>query len=183
MKSPCRLFGALLLLCLTSLALILPGCGGSSTSSQPLDITAGTWSITVTPSGGGATGTLTAIFKTFPCSNTNIPLGPTWTIPGPLTTASVCVSASTLSGSAPGGDTPQAMIIGVGANPVPANGTTTMPTATSYFALLDTKGNSDAFDLSGTFTASGKSLTGTYTCDVDSANCNGQAGTLSGTMK
>jgi hypothetical protein len=185
MNSYYRSFGGLMLLCVAGFALLGAGCGSGkhkNKSSQPLDITAGTWTLTVTPSGGGnGGGSLTATFTTFPCSDTNISLGPTWTIPGPLD-ATVCFTASSLNITS-GGGTAQGLIIGVGANPVPANGTTSMATNTSYFAMQDKSGSSQAFDLTGTFTASGQSLSGTYTCDTSSeGTCSGESGTLSGTM-
>ncbi len=185
MNTRYRLFGGLLLLCVASLAFFGAGCGSSSKSNQPLDITSGTWSITITPSGGGGSGSLTATFTTFDCTETNIPLGTSiWTIPGPLSAATVCLKSSSLSTSTPDAGTPQGMIIGLGANPVPVNGTTSMVTNTSYFALEDTDSNSDAFDLTGTFTASSKSLSGTYTCDTSSmGTCSGKSGTFNGTMK
>jgi hypothetical protein len=54
-----------------------------------------------------------------------------------------------------------------------------VPTA-SYFAL-DAGGNPFLFYLTGTITASIKSMSGTYNCGMDI--CIGQSGTLSGTMK
>jgi len=182
MNSLCRLFGALVLLCLASLALFLAGCGSSSSkSNQPLNITAGTWTITSTQTGGGGSATITATFTTFPCSNTNIALGPDWTIPGPLTAATVCLTATPVLKS--GGSTPEGLIIGVAANPVPANGTTTMVAGTSFYADRDSSSKPDAYDLTGTITASTKGISGTFTCDAAAPNCSGQTGTFSGTMK
>jgi len=176
-----RFFAALLLLA----AFLLYGCGSSSSSksTQPMDITSGTWTIAITQNNNeGPSWTLTATFKTFPCSNTNITLGPDWTIPGPLT-ATVCMTASSLNTTTSGAPTPQGLIIGLGANPVPANGTTTMPANTSYMAVNGNSG-SEALDLTATFTASSKSVSGTYVCDTSSAGtCGTDSGTFTGTMK
>jgi len=183
MTSRYRFSAAMLLL---GFAFLLYGCGNSSKSTtppsnQPMDITSGTWTIAISPSGGGSNWSMTTTFTTFNCSNTNIALGPSWTIPGPLS-ATVCLSGSNLKSKTSGSPTPQGLIFGVEANPVPANGTTTMAQNTAYFANLDSSNNSDAYDLTGTFTAASKSVSGTYTCDTNSATCSGQTGTFSGTM-
>jgi len=182
MNSAYRLF-AILLLCLVSLALILPGCGSSSssTTSQPMDITSGTWTITATTSSGNSI--MTATFTTFPCSQTSTYIGPTWIYSGAFSTkAGVCLTGGTPT-SKTTGFTPQGLVFGVAANPVPANGTTTMTSGAAYFADLDSDGtDSDLYDLTGTFTASTKGLSGTYTCDPACPTCTGKSGTFSGTM-
>jgi hypothetical protein len=182
-----RLFGILLLLCLAGLALFLVGCGSSSsssstTSSQPMDITSGTWTITVTPASGG-TSSMTATFKTFPCSNTNVYIGPDWYDPSAFsTTAGVCLTAGTPT-SKTSGFTPQGLAFGVGTNPVPANGSTTFTTGAAFFASLNSDGvDSDLYDLTGTFTATSKSVSGSYTCDAACGTCSGDTGTFTGTM-
>jgi hypothetical protein len=75
------------------------------------------------------------------------------------------------------------LVIGVGANPVPANGTTAFTTGAAYFAALDSDGvHSDLYDLTGTFTASSKGVSGSYACDAACSYCTGKSGTFSGTM-
>ncbi|MGO9087177.1 MAG: hypothetical protein ACLQBK_18320 [Candidatus Sulfotelmatobacter sp.] len=183
MNSRYRLLAGLLLLCIASFALFQAGCGSSSkTSNQPLDITAGTWTITITPA-SGASESMTATFTTFNCSNTNVYVGPSWHQPAAFSsTAAVCLSAGTPT-SKTSGFTPQGLVIGVGANPVPANGTTTLTTYAAFFAQLNSDGvDSDLYDLTGTITASTKNVSGTYSCDPACGTCNGKSGTFSGTM-
>jgi hypothetical protein len=75
------------------------------------------------------------------------------------------------------------LVFGVGANPVPANGTTTFTTGAAYFAVLNSDGtDSDLYDLTGTFTASSQSVSGSYSCDAACTTCTGKSGTFSGTM-
>ena len=184
MNSCYRLFGTLLLLCLAGLALFLGGCGSSSksttTTNQPMNITSGTWTLTGTDSSGSFS--MTANFTTFPCSNTNVYIGPTWYMSGTFsTTAAVCLNGGTPT-SKTSGFTPQGLVFGVAANPVPANGTTTFTAGSAFFAALDTNGNSDLYDLTGTFTASSNSVSGTFTCDPACSFCSGDSGTFSGTM-
>jgi len=176
MNSTFRLFGTLLLLCLAGFALFLAGCGSSSktNSSQPMDVTTGTWTLKITPTSGTG-GTITATFKTLSCSETNIPLGPDYTIPS--ISGTVCVQTTSISGMGS-----EAIVLGLGANPVPANSTTTI--TQGYLALQDSNGNYDAFDFTGTFTASSMSVSGTYTPDPGCINgCPEQGGgTFTGTM-
>lgn len=186
MKRSYRLFGTLVLLCLAGLALFQAGCGSSNstkTSSQPMDITSGTWTITVTPAGGGGTSTMTATFTTFACSNTNVYIGPDWYDPNPFSTsAGVCVTGGAPT-SKTSGFTPQGLVFEVGANPVPANGTTTFTSGAAFFASLNSDGvDSDLYDLTGTFTASSKGVSGSYSCDALCTTCTGDSGTFSGTM-
>ena len=185
MNTVYRWLGIVLLVCLVGLALLLVGCGSSSstkTTTQPLDITTGTWTITVTPA-SGATSSMTAAFTTFACSKTNVYIGPSWFDPDAFsTTAAVCITAGTPT-SKTTGFTPQGLVFGVGANPVPANGTTTFTTGAAFFASLNSDGvDSNLYDLTGTFTATSKSVSGTYTCDAACTTCSGDTGTFTGTM-
>jgi len=185
MNSCYRLFGTLLLLCLAGLALFMGGCGSSSkstTSSQAMNITSGTWTITVVPTSGGGNSSMTASFTTFPCSKTDVYVGPTWYLQGTFsTTAAVCLNGGTPA-STTSGFTPQGLVFGVGANPVAANGTTAFTTGAAFFASEDSSGNSDLYDLTGTFTASSNSVSGSYSCDPSCSFCSGDSGTFSGTM-
>jgi hypothetical protein len=69
----------------------------------------------------------------------------------------------------------------VGANPVPANGTTTLNEG--FYADLNSSSNPEYYTLTGTITASTKSISGTFTCGSGSTACTGVSGTYSGTMK
>jgi hypothetical protein len=193
MKSRNASFAALLLLlCLSGLASFLASCGSSSktttttttNTNQPLDMTTGTWTMTSTSTSGSSNNTFTVKFTTFACSETNVFVGPTWgTGSNPFSTSpGVCLNGGTPT-STTSGFTPQGLVIEVGANPVAANGTTTLVSGSAYFAALDANnGDSDLYDLTGTVTASSQSISGSYTCDPSCTDCSGESGTFNGTM-
>lgn len=191
MKSRNASFAALLLLlCLSGVASFLASCGSSSKNSngtstnttQPLDMTAGTWTISATSSSSSNQTSMTVNFTTFSCSETGVYVGPTWEVTDAFsTTAGVCLNGGTPT-SQTSGFTPQGLVIEVAANPVPANGTTTITSGAAYFAMEDNNGNSDLYDVTGTVTASKQSISGSYSCDPNCSYCTGDSGTFTGTM-
>jgi hypothetical protein len=174
MNSRLRLLVGILLLCLASLALVLAGCG-SSKSNQPLDVTAGTW--TFTGQGGGS---FTVTFTTFPCSNTNIPVGKDFTETGPLSNSTVCVTGSPVAVNFDG--TPEGLVLGLSANPVPANGTATVESGNAWFAMENESSTPLLWDVTGTFTANTKSFSGQVACDPSCSACDKSPIPITGTM-
>lgn len=180
MKSLCRLFGAVLLICLAGVALFLAGCGSSSkkTSNQPLEIV-GAWNLTITPTGGGGSGSLQATFASLsPC-----PSG--WGSSCFLACASadVCgvpgTAYGSLSTTTPDAGTPNWLGIGVNSDPVAAGQTTAI--VVGRFDMFGTTDLEEFYDLTGTFNAATKGVSGSYTCDSGSPNPCSTTGTFSGT--
>ena len=159
----------------------LGSCGGGSTGTpstsvgQPLEIS-GNWTVNAV-NVAGASGALVLDLVSSPCV-VNTPAG-TLTVTG----ATVCFIAA----SGEGGEgslsftgsflyTPELILIGVQADPVPANGSETV-----FGFLVEASGPFDAvFDISGTIQASSKSVSGSFVCDQNSENCVGISGTISG---
>jgi len=145
------------------------GGGGSGTdTSMP-----GTWTITGTLGQGGSV-TYQVKLVSSSCSVTT-PVG-TFSVQGP-----VCFTANNNSGqgSITGGSTSaksagQGVLIGVAANPVPADGAFTL-----VFVAGD--GNGDTVDFDGSGTVNNGMLKGTGSCSTTTPLCQGLSGTFSGT--
>jgi hypothetical protein len=180
MNSRLRLLFGILLLCLASLALVLAGCSSSSKSNQPLDVTAGTWTFVGQGSNGGGA-SFTAAFTTFLCSNSSIPVGKDFTETGPLSNSTVCVTSSPVAVNFDG--TPEGLVLGMSANPVPANGTATIESGEAWFAMENESGTPLLWDVTGTFTASTKSFSGQVACDPSCSACDKSPIPITGTIQ
>jgi hypothetical protein len=182
MKTLCRLFGGLLV----GLSFVLAGCGGGSSSSSgsgshALEISGG-WTINV--EGGN---TLTANLVPSPCQVTT-PIG-TFSV---YTDASLTLLATTcfiaddnngqgsISGTGQFFYPPQGVLLGVQADPVPANGSGPIG---GLFVEADSLGDYAIFNANGTAQASSKSISGGFACNPVSPNCAGIAGTFTGTRQ
>ena len=147
--------------------------GSGATTSIP-----GTWAVTGSLGSQGGSGTYQVSFVSSPCSVTT-PVG-TFSVQGP-----VCFIASnnTGQGSISGTGLPstskntgQGVLIGVTANPVPANGTFNL-----VFVAGGASGNFIEFTGSGTV-SSGK-MTGAGSCSASTPMCQGMSAAFSGTLQ
>ncbi len=145
--------------------------GGSGTdTSMP-----GTWTITGTLGQGGSV-TYQVKLVSSPCSVTT-PVG-TFSVQGP-----VCFIANNNSGqgSIVGGSTSaksagQGVLIGVAANPVPADAAFTL-------VFVAGAGNGNMAEFTGSGTVNNGTLTGTGSCSTTTPICQGMSGTFSGTQQ
>jgi hypothetical protein len=156
------------------------GCGGgpSSGGNGPGSGTsmAGTWTATGSLANQGGSHSYQVKLVSSACSVTT-PVG-TFAVQGP-----VCFIANNNSGngSITGGSTTsasagQGVLIGVAADPVPAN---------AKFNLVFVAGYADGTfaEFTGSGTVSDNSLTGTGTCSSTTPVCQGMTGTFTGTLQ
>jgi hypothetical protein len=138
----------------------------------------GAWTVTGNLGSQGGPGTYQVSLVSSPCSVTT-PVG-MFSVQGP-----VCFIASNNSGqgSISGSGLPstskntgQGVLIGVAANPVPANGTFNL-----LFVAGDASGNFVEFTGSGT--VAGGTMTGTGSCSASTPLCQSLSGTFSGTFQ
>jgi hypothetical protein len=159
------------------------GCTSSNTMTTTGTPTAmpGTWAVTgtaqCTSNCGSPTRTYQVILVSSPCSVTT-PVG-TFSVQGP-----VCFIANnnTGDGSISGTGLPstskndgQGVLIGVPANPVPANATANL--------LFVTADGSNFVEFTGSGTVTNGKLTGTGSCSADTPVCQGVSVTLTGTLQ
>jgi len=167
-----RLVGALFLICLASLALFQAGCGSSSNSTStnnPLTME-GTWKVTASESGGSSGFTAGIVSQALQSGNcvVNTPLGIEFEVSG----ATTCFIADPNAGLGSINNVtgtwdypPAGFLMGVGsADPIPANSTAQM---VGYFVETDGT-NVEVIDISGTITASTKTISGSFNCDTNS---------------
>lgn len=162
------------------LALIVfaTGCSSSNNagggSGTPLP---GTWTVTGNLGSQSGSGTYQVSLVSSPCSVTT-PVG-MFSVQGP-----VCFIANNNSGQgsisgtglpSTSKNTGQGVLIGVAANPVPANGTFNL-----LFVTGDASGNFVEFTGSGT--VSNGTMTGTGSCS-STPMCQGLSGTFTGTLQ
>ena len=148
--------------------------GSGPTTSMP-----GTWTVTGNlGSQGGGSSTYQVSLVSSPCSVTT-PVG-MFSVQGP-----VCFTANNNSGqgSISGTGIPtstkstgQGVLLGVAANPVPANGT---------FNLIFVAGDASGVvvEFTGSGTVSNGTMTGTGSCSSSTPVCQGISGTFSGTLQ
>jgi hypothetical protein len=162
------------------LLLFAAGCssarnaGSEATTSMP-----GMWTVTGNLGSQGGPGTYQVSLVSSPCSVTT-PVG-MFSVQGP-----VCFTANNNSGqgsisgsglpSTTSKNTGQGVLIGVAANPVPANGAFNL-----LFVAGDAIGNFVEFTGNG-IVSNGK-MTGTGSCSASTPQCQGMSGTFSGTFQ
>jgi hypothetical protein len=154
------------------------GCSSSKSAGTPPTTIPGTWAVSGNL-GSQAPGPYEyqVTFVSSPCSVTS-PVG-TFSVVGP-----VCFIANNNSGqgSISGkGLLPSAnnngvgVLIGVAANPVPANGA---------FNILGVEGNNSGFvEFTGTGTITNGTMTGTGSCSPNTPACQGVSAAFSGTLQ
>ena len=155
------------------------GCSSTKNSGSGAGTSMlGTWSVTGNLVSQGGPGTYQVSLVSSPCSVTT-PVG-IFSVQGP-----VCFIANnnTGQGSISGTGLPstskntgQGVLIGVAANPVPANGAFNV-----MFVAGDASGSFVEFTGSGT--VSNGTLTGTGSCSSSTPLCQGLSGTFSGTFQ
>jgi hypothetical protein len=156
------------------------GCGGSSSNGGNGPVTgtsmAGTWTATGSLANQGGPHSYQVKLVSSACSVTT-PVG-TFTVQGP-----VCFIANNNSGngSITGGSTTaasagQGVLIGVAADPAPAN---------AKFNLVFVAGYADGTfaEFTGSGTVGDKSLTGTGACSSTTPVCQGMTGSFTGTLQ
>ena len=172
-KRLARLFGGLLLLCFAGLALVLSGCGSGSKSNtnpnQPLTVE-GTWKITASETAGSSGFTANIVAQSVQSGNcvVDTPLGIKFQITGATTCFIADPNAHLGSINAVTGvwDYPPAgFLIGLSsADPVPAHSTAQIG---GFFVETDGFGVK-IIDLTGSISASTKTMSGTFSCDAQS---------------
>jgi hypothetical protein len=156
-----------------ALVVFLVGCGGGNNSAvTPSGATSleGSWTITATNGANAVTLNVTLVSSS--CSVTQS--GITFTVTGPA-----CAVADNPGGQGSISGTgnfiypPQGVLLGASADPVPSG---------SQFNLLfveaDNLGDIAVFSGSGTINSG--SITGTFTCDLQTPVCTGDSGTFNG---
>jgi hypothetical protein len=146
--------------------------GGSETSLQ------GMWTVTGNLGSQSGSKTYQVSLVSSPCSVTT-PVG-MFSVQGPVcfiannNTGQGSISGSGLPSSSK--NTGQGVLIGVAANPVPANGT---------FNLLFVAGfaSGDFVEFTGSGTVSNGTMTGTGSCSSSTPMCQGMSATFSGTFQ
>jgi hypothetical protein len=145
--------------------------GGSPTSIQ------GTWTVTGNLASQGGTRTYQVSLVSSPCTVAT-PAG-TFSVQGPVcfvannNSAQGSISGSGLPSSSK--NTGQGVLIGVVANPVPANGKFNL-----LFVAADQSG--DVVEFTGGGTVASGTMTGTGSCSATTPMCQGLSGTFSGTQ-
>jgi hypothetical protein len=147
--------------------------GSGAATSMP-----GTWTVTGNLGSQGGSGTYQVALVSSPCSVTT-PVG-MFSVQGPVCfTANNNNGQGSINGSglpSSSKNTGQGVLIGVAANPVPANGTFNL-----LFVAGDASGNFVEFTGSGT--VSNGTMTGTGSCSSSTPMCQGMSGTFSGTFQ
>lgn len=154
------------------------GCSSSKNASGPPTAIPGTWALTGNlGSQGPGPYVYQVTFVSSPCSVTS-PVG-TFSVDGP-----VCFIANNNSGQgsisgkgllASANNTGVGVLIGVPANPVPANAT---------FNILGVQANSTGFvEFTGTGTIANGTMTGTASCSPNTPLCQGLSAAFSGTLQ
>ena len=147
--------------------------GGGATTPLP-----GTWAVTGNLGSQGGSGTYQVTLVSSPCSVTT-PVG-MFSVQGPVcfiannNTGQGSISGSGLPSSSK--NTGQGVLIGVAANPVPANGSFNL-----LFVTGDAGGN--FIEFTGTGTVSNGTMTGSGSCSASTPMCQGMSGTFSGTFQ
>jgi hypothetical protein len=158
--------------------MLLVSCGSnSSNGSQQANSTTniqGTWAITAAESGGSSS-VFNVTLVSSPCSVAT-PIG-TFTVQGPSCfIADDNTGQGSISGTGSFFYPPQGVLIGVPANPASSSASIDL-----LFAEADQFGDAAVFG--GTGTVSNGTLTGTWSCNVNSPVCSGLSGTFSGTQQ
>lgn len=167
----------MLILTLT-LIVFAAGCNSTKNAGGPPTAIPGTWAVTGNlGSQGPGPYAYQVTFVSSPCSVTS-PVG-TFSVQGP-----VCFIANNNSGQgsisgkgllANANNTGEGVLIGVSANPVPANGT---------FNILGVQANNAGFvEFTGTGTIVNGSMTGTASCSTNTPLCQGMSAAFSGTLQ
>jgi len=145
---------------------------GSETSLQ------GMWTVTGNLGSLGGSGTYQVSLVSSPCSVTT-PVG-MFSVQGPVCfTANNNNGQGSISGSglpSTSKNTGQGVLIGVAANPVPANGTFNL-----LFVAGD--GGGDFVEFTGSGTLVNGTMTGSGSCNASTPMCQGMSGTFSGTRQ
>ncbi|MGA8503554.1 MAG: hypothetical protein WB683_18520 [Candidatus Sulfotelmatobacter sp.] len=155
------------------------GCGSTkNTGSGATTSMPGMWSVTGNLGSLGGSSTYQVSLVSSPCTVTT-PVG-MFSVQGPVCfTANNNSGQGSISGSglpSTSKNTGQGVLIGVAANPVPANGTFNL-----LFVAGGTNGNFVEFTGSGT--VSSGTVTGTGSCSASTPLCQGMSGTFSGTFQ
>jgi hypothetical protein len=161
------------------LTLVATGCSSSKSSGGgPVTSMQGTWTVNGNLISQGGSGTYQVSFVSSPCSVTS-PVG-TFSVEGP-----VCFIANNNSGQgsisgkglvASAKNTGEGVLMGVSANPVPANSTVNL-----LFVLGDSNG--DVVEFTGSATVANGVMTGTGSCSTNTPICQGETATFSGTQQ
>jgi hypothetical protein len=163
------------------LILVVFAVGCSSTKNAGSGATtpmSGMWSVTGNLGSLGGSSTYQVALVSSPCSVTT-PVG-MFSVQGPVCfTANNNSGQGSISGSglpSTSKNTGQGVLIGVAANPVPANET---------FNLLFVAGeaNGNFVEFTGSGTVSNGTMTGTGSCSATTPLCQGMSGTFSGTFQ
>lgn len=172
----CFLRSSVLLCSLLVVAALLASCGSSSSSSgsgsQTTTAFAGNWIITATETGtSGSVFTVTLVSS--PCSVAT-PIG-TFTVTGPTCfIADDNSGQGSISGSGSFFYPPQGVLLGAAVSPASNNSSIDL-----LFAEADSFGDAAVF--SGLGAVSSNTITGSWSCNVNSPICLGRSGTFSGT--
>lgn len=167
----------ILILILISLVFVA-GCSSENAGSRATTSMPGMWTVTGDLGSQSGSRTYQVSLVSSPCSLTT-PVG-MFSVQGPVCfTANNNSGQGSISGSglpSTSKNTGQGVLIGVVANPVPANGTFNL-----LFVAGDAIGNFVEFTGSGTV-SNGK-MTGTGSCSSSTPMCQGMSGTFSGTFQ
>jgi hypothetical protein len=154
------------------------GCSSNNVGSGATTSMPGTWTVTGNLASQGSPATYQVSLVSSSCSVTT-PVG-MFSVQGPVCfTANNNSGQGSISGSglpSTSKNTGQGVLIGVAANPVPANGTFNL-----LFVAGDARGNFVEFTGSGT--VSKGTMTGTGSCSTSTPLCQGMSGTFSGTLQ
>ncbi len=174
MNSLLRSLGVLLLLSFAGFAVFLSGCGSSNSSTptnQALTVE-GTWKVSASVTGGGSNGFTAGLVVLTPQSGNCVinALGLPFEVAGATTCfiADPGTSQGSISGVTGTWDYPPAGFMFELATTDPVAANTTSPMA-GYFVETDGT-NLEVLDLTGTITASTKTISGTFSCDAQSSN-------------
>lgn len=167
-----------ILVSILTLVALATSCSSTKNGTGPGTSMQGTWTVTGNLGTQSGNETYQVAFVSSPCSVVS-PVG-TFSVQGP-----VCFIANNNSGQGSisgkgllsnASNTGEGVLIGVAANPVPANGTFNL-----IFVLGDRSGNFTEFTGSGTV-ANG-TMTGSGSCSPSTPICQGVSGTFTGTLQ
>ena len=161
------------------LVVFAAGCNSTSNAgSEPTTSMPGMWTVTGNLASQGGPGTYQVSLVSSPCSVTT-PVG-TFSVQGPVCfTANNNSGQGSISGSglpSTSKNTGQGVLIGVAADPVPANGTFNL-------LLVAGDGRGNLVEFTGSGTVSKGTMTGSGSCSASTPLCQGMSGTFSGTFQ
>jgi hypothetical protein len=160
------------------LTLLAAGCSSSKSQSGAGTSMLATWSVTGNLGTQSGNETYQVVLVSSPCSVVS-PVG-TFSVQGPVcfiannNSGQGSISGKGLLGSA--SNTGEGVLIGVAANPVPANGSMNL-----LFVLGESNGTFVEFTGSGT--VSNGMMTGSGTCSTATPLCQGTSATFTGTLQ